>query len=200
MFSRTCSLIWGERMELTGKLHYSLTFTAKGNPIISLELNERQAAIQLVDELHDEEVSIKIGKKTSKRSLDANAYYWVLLNKLAKKLNISNSYCHNLMLRRYGTLEEFDGQSVYWVIPDTDDASKKADEAETYHIKPTSHVREGNDGLMYRTYLLLKGSHSYTREEFSHLVNGLVDECKGVGIQTATPDELDRMLSLYKER
>lgn len=186
--------------KLTGRLHYGVSFTANGNPIITLEMNEKFPTLKMVDELHDETLSIKVCKASEKRSLDANAYYWLLLNRLAKVLGISSAYCHNLMLRRYGTLEEFDGQVVYWVIPDTDEATKKADEAETYHIKPTSSVREGNDGMMYRTYLLLKGSHDYTREEFSHLVNGLVDECKQQGIETASPDEIARMVSLLKEK
>lgn len=163
--------------ELTGKLAYMVGFTAKGHPILTLEINEKNPALQMVDELHSaEKLTIKIEKYNPKRSLNANSYYWLLLGKLSKAFNISSSYCHNLMLRRYGALEEFDGQVVYWVIPDTEEASRKADEAETYHIKPTANVREGNDGIMYRTYLLLKGSHEYTRTEFTKLVNGLVDE------------------------
>jgi hypothetical protein len=186
--------------ELTGRLSYGLTFTAQGNPVISLELNEKMAAVKLVDELHDEKLSIKVCKFDEKRSLNANSYYWSLLGKLCKALKISRNYCHNLMLRRYGVLEEFDGQVAYWVIQDTDEASKKADEAEHYHIKPTSSVRVGNDGLMYRTYLLLKGSHGYTKQEFTALLEGLIDECRHVGIETATPEELARMMSLYKEK
>jgi hypothetical protein len=145
-------------------------------------------------------LTIKIGKFRKKRSLDANAYYWLLVGKLAKVLKISMPHCHNLMLRRYGTLEEFDGRPVYIIIQDTDEASSKADETETYHIKPTAQVKEGNDGLMYRTYLLLKGSHDYDTAEMSDLIEGLVDECKNVGIETATPDEIANMLSLWQTR
>lgn len=183
--------------ELTGKLAYSVSFTQNGKPIVTLELNEKFPTLRMVDELHDEKLSVKICKATKKRSLDANAYYWLLLGKLSKALEISNQHCHNLMLRRYGVLEEFDGQTVYWVIPDTDEASKKADEAEEYHIKPTSNVREGNDGLMYRTYLLLKGSHDYSKEEFSRLVNGLVDECRQMGIETKSDEEISSLLSQW---
>jgi hypothetical protein len=104
------------------------------------------------------------------------------------------------MLRRYGTLKLFDGKVAYTVLPDTDEASRTVDESETYHIKPTSNVREGTDGVMYRTYMLLKGSSEYNREEFSKLVNGLVDECLHCGIPTETPDEIARMMSLYKEK
>lgn len=172
-----------------------------GKPVVSLEADgDKQTLFQMFEELRAaESLTIKIGKTQRKRSLDANAYYWLLLGKLSKALKVSSSHCHNLMLRRYGVLEEFDGKVVYLVVPDTEEATRTADEAETYHIKPTSNVREGRDGLMYRTYLLLRGSHKYTREEFSHLVEGLVDECKQVGIETATPDEIARMMSLYKE-
>lgn len=186
--------------ELTGKLNYSLAFTAGGNPIISLELDERNPALKMVDELHDKKLSISFDEYQEKRSLDANKYYWVLLNRLSKALRISSSYCHNLMLRRYGELEKFDGQVMYTIIPDTDEASRTADESDTYHIKPTSSVREGKDGLMYRTYLMLKGSHEYSRKEFSRLLEGLIDECRLQGIETATPDQVARMMALYKER
>ena len=79
-----------------------------------------------------ERYTAEIKKFRKKRSLDANSYYWLLLGKLAKVLKISLPHCHNLMLRRYGTLEEFDGKPVFVFIQDTDEASKKADEAETY--------------------------------------------------------------------
>lgn len=188
--------------DLTGRISNVAMSYATGKPLLTLEVDEdRNTLLNLYEELKGaERLSVKIGKFKKKRSLDANSYYWLLLTKLAKSIGISNSYCHNLMLRRYGVLEEFDGQTVYWVIPDTEEASKKADEAETYHIKPTSNVREGSDGLMYRTYLLLKGSHSFTKEEFRDLLEGLVDECKQVGIPTETPDEIASMISLMKTR
>ena len=185
--------------ELTGKLAYMVGFTAKGNPIITLEINEREDALKMVDALHDEKLSIKVCKHDKKRSLNANSYYWLLIGKLSKAMNISTSYCHNLMLRRYGELERIDDQVVYWVIPDTEEATRKAEEAETFHIKPTSNVREGNDGIMYRTYLLLKGSHEYTRSEFTKLVNGLVDECHNCGIETKSQEEIDSLLAQYGE-
>lgn len=55
-----------------------------------------------------------------KRSLDANAYYWQLLTKLSEASGISKNRAHNLMLRRYGQLEEMDGHLIYVVVPDDD--------------------------------------------------------------------------------
>lgn len=129
--------------------------------------------------------TIEVRQHRGKRSLDANALYWELLGRLHKALKISSAYCHNLMLRRYGTLERIDGKPVYLVIPDTDEAARQADEAETYHIRPTSQTRMGNDGKQYRTYMLLKGSHDYDTAEMAALINGMMEECSQQGIDTA---------------
>jgi hypothetical protein len=183
---------------ITGTIH-SVAFTAAGNPLITFEVFEGQPALKMAHTYKDGvRVSIKVTKYNEKRSLDANAYYWQLLTKLAGVLKISNPYCHNVMLRRYGVLEEIDGKPVYLVIPDTDEAEKKADESETYHIKPTSNVREGNDGKMYRTYMLLKGSHQYSTAEMSRLISGLVDECRQQNIETMNENELASLMGVSK--
>jgi hypothetical protein len=178
--------------ELTGTIH-STALSMDGKPLITFMVNEYHDCMKVANKLTGQPVSIKVKKKTEKRSLDANAYYWSLLNKLANVLKISNNYCHNVMLRRYGVLEEIDGKPWYVVIPDTEEAEKTADEADKYHIKPTSNVREGSDGIMYRTYLMLKGSHEYDTAEMSRLISGLVDECKQCGIETLSPLELARL-------
>jgi hypothetical protein len=142
------------------------------------------AAREIVESLDPDKVySIEIKEKKKKRSLDQNALYWVVLTQVAKKLNISNPRCHNLMLRRYGVPERYGDQVVYVVLPDTDEAAERAAEAETYHLKPTSQVKAGKDGNNYRTYLLLRGSSTYDSSEMSRLVNGMLDEAKELGIE-----------------
>ena len=68
-----------------------------------------------------------------------------------------------------------------------------------YHLQPTSQVREGNDNVMYRTYRLLRGSHTYNTEEMARLIDGMITMCKEAGIpdrEIATPEEK----RLLKER
>lgn len=134
-----------------------------------------------------------------KRSLDANSYYWSLLTKLSEAAGISKNRAHNMMLRRYGKLVEVDGDLIYVVVPDNDEGERMALEAETFHIKPTSQVKTANDGSSFRTYLMLRGSSTYDTAEMSTLINGLVEECKDLGIETMTPQELDRMMELYEQ-
>ena len=159
---------------------------------LSLRTQDRAAAVQLSTQVN-RLYTVEAKPWRAKRSLDANGYYWCLLTKLAEAIRVSKPAAHNLMLRRYGQVETVDGKPIYLVLPESDEAEEKALEAETYHIKPTSEVKAGKDGRMYRTYIMLRGSSSYDTREMSVLIDGLVDECKRVGIETMTPEELARL-------
>ena len=147
----------------------------------------------------NERLVFSVKEYKRKRSLDANAYYWVLVTKLAKVLNLSKPHLHNILLRRYGQPEIVDGQMVFLVLPDSESGTRKADEAETYHIRPTSQVKTGVDGKMYRTYVMLRGSSTYNTAEMSELIDGLVSECKEQGIETLPAAELERMMQMYEQ-
>lgn len=137
-------------------------------------------------------LTLEIKKYKAKRSLDANAYYWVLLAKFARVLGMTNAEAHNMMLCWYGQLELFNEKAVCMTIPDTEESEKKVKNSSEYHLRPTSQVREGNDGVMYRTYKLLRGSSTYNTEEMARLISGLIEQCKEAGIpdvEIASPNE-----------
>lgn len=141
-------------------------------------------------------LTIEAKKQVKKRSHDANAYYWVLVTKLASKLGNSMALQHNLQLRKYGQIECIDGRLVEVDIPDTDEAEKQALENAHFHIKPTSETFYKSD-IRYRTYHMLRGSHTYTSEEMAYLIDNTVEECKIMGIETLSPEELERMYYLW---
>ena len=149
-----------------------------------------------IDKIKDKLLRITVKLWRDKRSLDANSYYWVLLSRLAEAVGISKPRAHNLMLRKYGQNLVIDSQIAFLVIPDTEEAEETALEAESFHIRPTSQVKQGKDGKMYS---VLAGSSTYDTKEMSELINGLVSECKEQGIETLTPDELARMMKDYEE-
>lgn len=172
---------------LSGRITITLE-SAHMDPTKALELSK----LEMLD--------VDIKKHRAKRSLDANAYYWKLASEAADNLHVSKPYIHNWLLRRYGQIAIIDGQAVYVVLPDTDEAQKAVDEALTYHLKPTSQVNGGKGGIMYRTYMMLKGSSEYNTKEMSHLIDGLVSECKEMGIETLPPEELERMMRDYGKK
>lgn len=152
-----------------------------------------------IDDMRDKTLRLTAKQWRDKRSLDSNAYYWVLLSKLAEDLRISKPRAHNIMLREYGQVELVDGSRCYVRIPDTEEAENDVMERTVFHLRPTSQVVEGNDGINYRTYVVLMGSSRYDTAEMSHLLDGLIYECKVLGIETATPEELERMKQLYDQ-
>lgn len=129
-----------------------------------------------------------------KRTLSQNAYYWALIGKTARALRISTTELHNRMLRdvadRANIAETFSGKKGFLLLPDTEETEKKALAMETVHIKPTSHTRVLNDGITYRTYVLLKGSSAMDTEEMGALLDHLIEAAQEIGIETMTPREL----------
>lgn len=134
-----------------------------------------------------------IKEHKSKRSLNQNSYYWALLAKVAEKSSISRNRCHNEMLASYGQDEYVDDRLVYVTIPDNDKAEREAMEAETYHLRPTSSVMDGNDGMLYRVWVMLRGSHTYNTAEMRRLLEGMIDEAKQLGIETLPEEELEML-------
>lgn len=148
----------------------------------------------------EEELRITVKKYRRKRSLDANAYYWQLLSKVAETLQMSKPHCHNLMLARYGQTEFFGDQVAYTMLPDTEVVTKRMEQMQEAHFAPTSQRKMGTDGIIYRAWKLLKPSHEYDSKEMSVLIEGIVSEAKELGIETLPPVELERMMQALEKR
>ena len=124
-----------------------------------------------------------------KRSIDSNAYYWVLTTRMARALGISLSEMHNRNLSRYGSPLMVSDKCVYAYLPDTTETEKSVLQNETVHMRATSSVTRGKNG-MFRAYMIMKGSSEMDTEEFSALVDGVISECKEMGVEYRKPWEI----------
>lgn len=183
-------------MELTGRIDTVTRDVLTGRERVTFICDP--FPVQGLEKYAEKPLSVSVKEYSKKRSLNANAYYWTLVNAMAADLKITTSAMHNMLLRRYGAPESIGGKLCYVTIPDTVEAEQKTLEAETYHVKPTSDVRVGNDGTFWRTYLMLKGSHSYNTKEMTRLIDGAVSECRELGIETLPPEQIERMIKEYK--
>ena len=151
-----------------------------------------------VERLREEtDLAITLTKWREQRSLTANAYYWVLVGKIADAVHTSQAVVHNLLLRQYGVLDTIDGETLTVFIPDTQEAEDQALKDELRHMRPTSNVKEGKNGKMFRAYRLIKGSSRYDSKEFSTLLDGAVEECRDMGLEVLPPEEIARMEAEY---
>jgi hypothetical protein len=84
-------------------------------PKISLLLNTNE--ISDIEELKNEnKLNVELKKYREKRSLDANAYMWVLVSKLQEKLDIPKEDIYKDAIKNIG---------VYEVIPVRNDAVER---------------------------------------------------------------------------
>lgn len=158
--------------------------------VVSLEIDRQAASLE---KYSGKELQVEIRQYRPHRSLRQNAYYWSIITDVAEKVGCTTAYMHNDILRRHPRPFIIGGKVAHVPIPDTEEAWDEAMESETFHVKPSSQVIEGNDGVMYRTYTILRGSSDYDTSEMTVLLNDLIDEAKRQGIDTATPAELERM-------
>ena len=179
--------------ELTGKLAYMVGFTAKGNPIITLEMNEKTDTLKMVDELHNaEKLTIKISKHTKKRSLDANAYCWVLISRLAEKLNIPKGEIYRSAIKEIG------GNCDTVCVQDKA-VKSLCDGWERNGIGwQTDTFPSKIDGCT--NVILYYGSSTYDTQQMSRLIEAIVQECRQVGIETKSAEEIDSLLGQWGGR
>ena len=133
---------------------------------------------------------VEVKKKQKRRSLSANAYFHVLVGKLADKLQISFSECKNMLITSYGQIEYLGDEPA---IIKTNIPYEVMSQNELLHAKPI-HV-EDTDAYWYRLY---RGTHTYDAVEMGKLIDGTIEECKLQDIETMTPDELMRLENYAK--
>lgn len=125
-----------------------------------------------------------------KRSLNANAYFWVLVGKIAKATHSTNQTIHNALLRDYGQIDIQDGVAQWVVLPET----YKLTESDYLLATPNKVKMQSKKGEVQGiVYIRLRGSHTYNTEEMSRLIDGTVMEAKELGIETLTPFQLEEM-------
>lgn len=146
--------------------------------------------------LEDKDLRLKAVIWREKRSLDSNSYFHVICTKMAEKLNTSLTEVKNRLLSEYGQ-PEIVNDSLMTIIMREDIEWQKLD---TIHLRPTTAVREMDDGKLYRVYYVMRGSHTFDSKEMSRLIDATVEEAKELGIETATPESIERMNTLWEKR
>ncbi len=161
-------------------------------PIKHGQIRQINECLDRIGEIDAEaEYTIKIEKKRRIRSLDANAYMWVLIGKLAEKLStpmapLSDLDVYRQYIKDYG---------VYHIVPIRDDAI--SDWEKIWNIRGDGWICENMgpcktvDG--YSNIKSYYGTSAYNTKQMSRLIDAVVMDCKEQGIETLAPDEISRL-------
>ena len=155
--------------------------------LITLEVDRLP---NIYEDTKGKDICIEIDKWSDKRSLNANSYFHVLVGKIAKALHASNTEIHNWLIAEYGQMDFELGQIS---LDDHIDWRR----LDGIHLQPTSEYIFDGDQAFHK-YNVMRGSHTYNTQEMAHLIDGTVSEAEELGIETMTPDELERMKQLWK--
>lgn len=162
-------------MTLDGKTEYIITSNDKP----TAELDELKQHID-----NGQSLSVEIKKYRQKRSLDANAYCWVLCQKLSEKLNCTKEDIYKEAIRKAG---QFDFIAV---------ANKAVDQfIKAWQSKGLGWYAEALESKIEgcKKVMVYYGSSVYNSKEMAHLIDYIVSECKQQGIETLTPAELAKL-------
>ena len=170
--------------------------TYTGDMIVAFKLAPGSvgATRKLYDELHAVPLlDIEVKKHRKKRSLDANAYAWALMDKLAEKTGIAREEIYRQLVRNIG------GNSYIYPI--------RKDAVEGY-IRHWSRNGLGwiaeslGDSKLhgYENVISYYGSSEYDTAQMSRLIELLAAECEEQGIETKTPGELEALMQEWEKR
>lgn len=144
----------------------------------------------------DKDKVFDLTEHKERRSRDSNAYFHVLVGKLAQAQTppISKACMKNTLIADYGQAQLIDGVPM---IYKTNAPPEYMQELEYIHTKLIRiEIEKGANVYFYRVN---RPTHTYNTAEMAKLIEGTCQECRNVGVEYATPDELAQMAKLWEQ-
>lgn len=157
----------------------------EGTSYICLNIPYRDAR-KFVGEMKQKKYEVEIKEHRERRSLDANAYFWTLLDKLAEALREPKEELYR------GYIKEIGGNSeVVCVLDQAVDKLRKGWERNGLGWQ-TDTMPSKISGCT--NVVLYYGSSTYDGNQMSRLIDMVIQDCKGCGIETLSPERLAGMI------
>jgi hypothetical protein len=140
-----------------------------------------------INECTNMKLRVVAKKNSHKRSLDANAYCWLLMSKIAEKVRSDKDAVYEQMLQKYGQAFVDDaGHPQAISVEESINVSKFG-----LHVKfiGQGHVQD----KLFSHYIVLRGSSEYDTKEMSVFIDGVVSEAKELNIDTVPVCELEKI-------
>ena len=173
-------------MEWTGKLINVSKDWQTGKFQITFTVNEPSAINEVNFIQSCEKLNLKAVKHREKRSLDANAYAWVLMQKIAEAIHSDKWTVYLEMLKKY--------RRDFTFVICKEKAIDKLKELYRTCVDLGEVNVNGTEGHQMQVFF---GSSTFDTKAMSVFIDGIVSECKELGIETMTPAELEQMKGMW---
>ena len=159
-------------------------------PKITLLLDERKSILSL-EKIKENKLSVEIKKWHKKRSLDANKYFWKLLQEICELQNLDTIEEYKRRVKELGIFKQFK------LMPQDIKTFEKVwtDRGIAWFCESLDTDYIGN--TEFKIINAYYGSSSFNTKQMSRLIDNLVQDCKAVGIETKSKAEIDSLLSSW---
>ena len=136
----------------------------------------------------DKEKTFEVKEHKTKRSLNANSYCWVLLNKIADVIKSTKEEVYREYIKNKG---------IFRVITMNKDAAdtfiKVWEEKGLGWVCDTSESKF--EGMI--DVIAYYGTSVYNTKQMAYFIDYVVEEAKALDIETLTPSEIERLKNLW---
>lgn len=134
------------------------------------------------ESIPDKELEVTVKEFRQKRSLSQNAYMWILLDELGKKLHLSKEQVYKIYIKDFGVFE---------ILPIKNEAVQLFTNKWSKNGLGWFCENLGESKLSGYTKLIAYfGSSTYNSNEMSRMIDAIVEDCKEQGIATMTKDDI----------
>ena len=144
-------------------------------------------AMAIVRKMKPKAYDLTVKEHRKKRSLDANAYAWVLIGKLADAMRIPPTVVYTNAIQNIG--------GNYEIIPIREEAVDKFKEIWEKQGLGWPCVDMGPSKIQgYKNLRAYYGSSTYDTRQMSILIDSLIQDCKALDIETLSEEKLSAMM------
>lgn len=153
---------------------------------ITFSTTDKQGVQALKATPLDKWLTVEVKQWREQRSKDANAYFHVLVTKIAEVLGLGLEEVKKQMVEEYGT--------------ELCKARVPQDADPTMIHKYVKLIGESKGTKQpCNDWIIFKPTHELNTKEMARLIDGVVNEAKQLDIETRTPAELAEMMSLWEQ-
>lgn len=144
---------------------------------------------EYLDELKDKELKVQVSVWRQDRSLNANNYCWKLLDEIAQRTRSTKEEVYQEIISKVGVFE---------ILPIRNEAVDNfVEKWKSRGLGWVCNIMRDSKIPNYTNVIAYYGSSVYNTKEMSRLIDEVVQEAQGLGIQTKTPQELAELKNLW---
>ena len=155
--------------------------------MVKPERDDLGKAMTIVRKHKDKLYDLEVKEHRKKRSLDANAYCWTLINKIADALRITPVEIYRQAIQNIG--------GNYEIIPIKEEAADHFKQIWQAQGLGWPCVDMGKSKIQgYRNLRAYYGSSTYDTRQMSQLIDNLVQDCRALDIEVKSEEEIASLM------